>query len=128
MAFVHLHNHTEYSLLDGHTHIYDMVKRAADLDMPAVAISDHGVMSGVPQLCEMCDKVEAETGKRVKPIYGCEVYFTTDEELRKDTVSYTHLRAHETGRNLVCRLLLEKKKKKRKTKQKKKKIQRVKKI
>ena len=81
MAFVHLHNHTEYSLLDGHTHIYDMVKRAADLGMPAVAISDHGV----PQLCEMCDKVEAETGKRVKPIYGCEVYFTTDEELRKDT-------------------------------------------
>ena len=53
--------------------------------MPAVAISDHGVMSGVPQLCEMCDKVEEETGKRVKPIYGCEVYFTTDEELRKDT-------------------------------------------
>ena len=51
MAFVHLHNHTEYSLLDGHTHIYDMVKRAADLDMPAVAITDHGVMSGVPQLC-----------------------------------------------------------------------------
>ena len=33
MAFVHLHNHTEYSLLDGHTHIYDMVKRAADLGM-----------------------------------------------------------------------------------------------
>ena len=85
MAFDHLHNHTEYSLLDGHTHIYDMVKRAADLEMPAVAISDPGVMSGVPQLCEMCDKVEAETGKRVKPIYGCEVYFTTDEELRKDT-------------------------------------------
>ncbi len=46
MAFVHLHNHTEYSLLDGATHIYDMVKRAADLGMPAVAITDHGVMSG----------------------------------------------------------------------------------
>lgn len=44
MAFVHLHNHTEYSLLDGATHIYDMVKRAADLGMPAVAITDHGVM------------------------------------------------------------------------------------
>ena len=53
MAFVHLHNHTEYSLLDGHTHIYDMVKRAADLDMPAVAISDHGVMSGV-RSCVRC--------------------------------------------------------------------------
>lgn len=85
MAFVHLHNHTEYSLLDGATHVKDMVKRAAELGMPAVAISDHGVMSGVPELCDACDAVEAETGIRVKPIYGCEVYFTTDEELRKDT-------------------------------------------
>ncbi|MEY8562027.1 DNA polymerase III subunit alpha [Eggerthellaceae bacterium 3-80] len=84
MAFVHLHNHTEYSLLDGLTHIKDMVKRAAELDMPAIAITDHGVMSGVPELCAACDSVEAETGKRVKPIYGCEVYFTTDESLRKD--------------------------------------------
>lgn len=85
MAFVHLHNHTEYSLLDGATHIKDMVRRAADLGMPAVAVTDHGVMSGVPELCDACDAVEAETGIRVKPIYGCEVYFTTDEELRKDT-------------------------------------------
>ncbi len=76
MAFVHLHNHTEYSLLDGLTHIKDMVRRAAELDMPAVAITDHGVMSGVPELCDACDAVEKETGKRVKPIYGCEVYFT----------------------------------------------------
>ena len=44
MAFVHLHNHTEYSLLDGQTPIYDMVQRAADLAMPAVAIPDHGAM------------------------------------------------------------------------------------
>ena len=84
MAFVHLHNHTEYSLLDGLTHVKDMVRRAAELGMPAVAITDHGVMSGVPELCDACDAVEKETGKRVKPIYGCEVYFTTDEELRKD--------------------------------------------
>ncbi len=84
MAFVHLHNHTEYSLLDGATHVKDMVRRAADLGMPAVAITDHGVMSGVPELCDACDAVEAETGKRVKPIYGCEVYFTVDEDLRKD--------------------------------------------
>ncbi len=85
MAFVHLHNHSEYSLLDGATHIYDMVKRAAELGMPAIAITDHGVMSGVPELCDACDKVEQETGVRVKPIYGCEVYFTTDDELRTDT-------------------------------------------
>lgn len=84
MAFVHLHNHTEYSLLDGATHIKDMVRRAANLGMPAVAITDHGVMSGVPELCAACDSVEKETGIRVKPIYGCEVYFTTDEDLRKD--------------------------------------------
>ena len=81
MAFVHLHNHTEYSLLDGLTHVKDMVRRAADLDMPAVAITDHGVMSGVPELCDACTAVEKETGKKVKPSYGCEVYFTTDEEL-----------------------------------------------
>ncbi len=84
MAFVHLHNHTEYSLLDGATHVYDMVKRAAELGMPAVAISDHGVMSGVPELSDACDAVEKETGIRVKPIFGCEVYFTIDEELRRD--------------------------------------------
>lgn len=84
MAFVHLHNHTEYSLLDGATHVKDMVRRAAELKMPAVAITDHGVMSGVPELSDACDAVEAETGFRVKPIFGCEVYFTTDEELRRD--------------------------------------------
>ncbi|MBS6940714.1 MAG: DNA polymerase III subunit alpha [Slackia piriformis] len=81
MAFVHLHNHTEYSMLDGATKIKDMVRRAADLDMPAVAISDHGVMCGVPELCDACDAVEKETGKRVKPIYGCEIYFTEDPEV-----------------------------------------------
>ncbi len=84
MAFVHLHNHTEYSLLDGITHIKDMVRRAADLSMPAVAVTDHGVMHGAIELRDCCKAVEAETGKRVKPIYGCEVYFTTDDELRTD--------------------------------------------
>ncbi len=85
MAFVHLHNHTEYSLLDGATHVEAMVRRAAELGMPAVAITDHGVMSGVPALSEACDTVEQDTGIRVKPIYGCEIYFTTDDELRRDT-------------------------------------------
>ncbi len=84
MAFVHLHNHTEYSLLDGITHIKDMVRRAADLGMPAVAVTDHGVMSGMVELQEACDAVEKETGKKVKPIFGCEIYFTTDDDLRTD--------------------------------------------
>ena len=81
MAFVHLHNHTEYSMLDGATKIKDMVRRAADLGMSAVAITDHGVMCGVPELCDACDVVEKETGTRVKPIYGCEIYFTEDPEV-----------------------------------------------
>lgn len=91
MAFVHLHNHTEYSLLDGATHIYDMVKRAADLGMPAVAITDHGVMSGVPELADACEKVKSETGIWVKPIFGCEIYFTTDSELKKQKQRLHHM-------------------------------------
>ena len=91
MAFVHLHNHTEYSLLDGATHIYDMVKRAADLGMPAVAITDHGVMSGVPELADACEKVKKETGTWVKPIFGCEIYFTTDSELKKQKQKLHHM-------------------------------------
>ena len=79
MAFVHLHNHSEYSLLDGLTHIKDMVRRAAELDMPAVALTDHGVMSGIPELCDACAAVSKETGKTVKPIYGCEVYFQAQD-------------------------------------------------
>ncbi len=74
-------------MLDGATKIKDMVRRAADLDMPAVAITDHGVMCGVPELCDACDAVEKETGKRVKPIYGCEVYFTEDPEVGSKTKS-----------------------------------------
>ena len=100
MAFAHLHCHTEYSLLDGATHIYDMVKRAADLDMPAVAITDHGVMSGVPELDEACRKVKNETGKWVKPIFGCEIYFTTDSE------QYGVSQPVEAGQRIACRQFL----------------------
>lgn len=82
MAFVHLHNHSEYSMLDGITHIYDMVKRAAEFNMPAVALTDHGVMSGCIELCDACARVEQETGKKVKPIYGCECYMVADDEVK----------------------------------------------
>ena len=111
MAFVHLHNHTEYSLLDGQTHVEDMVRRAADLGMPAIAITDHGVMSGVPALADACDKVEKETGKRVKPIYGCEIYFTDDEELKKDmSAKFYHmilLAKNNTGYHNMLKLVSE---------------------
>ena len=136
MAFVHLHNHTDYSMLDGATRVSDMVKRAVDLKMPAVAITDHGYMYGVPDLDLACAKYnkdqadwqqwfhdkdnlargrevhepDAETQPEahaqwaidmeahaqgrsldevkprplVKPIFGCEAYFTPDESLARD--------------------------------------------
>ncbi len=135
MAFVHLHNHTDYSMLDGATRVEDMVKRAVDLGMPAVAITDHGYMYGVPDLALATDSynhaepdyqqwfhdkdnllkgrpVEApdpqderayaqyerdmaawdagldlDTVKpkpKIKPIFGCEVYFTPESDLPRD--------------------------------------------
>ena len=66
--FVHLHNHTEYSLLDGATRIKDMVSRAKEYDMPALAITDHGVMFGCMEFYFECKK------QGVKPIIGMEAY------------------------------------------------------
>lgn len=68
MGFVHLHVHTEYSLLDGACKIKNLVKRAKELSQPAVAITDHGVMYGV------IDFYKAALKEGIKPIIGCEVY------------------------------------------------------
>ena len=67
--FVPLHLHTEYSLLDGATLIKDLVKKAKSSNMPAVAITDHGVMSGAIELTKTCHEMGG-----VKPILGCEAY------------------------------------------------------
>ena len=67
-TFVHLHNHTEYSLLDGASRIHAMVGRAAELGMPAIGLTDHGVMYGAIHFYKACK----EAG--IKPIVGCEVY------------------------------------------------------
>jgi len=66
--FVHLHVHTEYSLLDGAARIEQVVGRAAELGMPALAITDHGVMYGVLDFYKACRKAG------IKPLLGCEVY------------------------------------------------------
>ena len=68
MSFVHLHVHTEYSLLDGACRIGQLVKRVSDLGQNAVAITDHGVMYGV------IDFYRAAKAAGIKPIIGCEVY------------------------------------------------------
>lgn len=77
--FVHLHNHTEYSLLDGACRISDLVKTAIEFGMPAVAITDHGSMFGAMDLY-----MEAEQ-QGIKPIIGCEVYVAPSGRLKKNT-------------------------------------------
>ncbi len=66
--FSHLHCHTQFSLLDGAARIDQLVKRAADLDIPAVAITDHGNLFGVPEFNY------AAKNAGIKPIIGCEFY------------------------------------------------------
>ena len=78
MSFVHLHNYTEYSMLQGATKVSDMAQRAAELGMSAIAITDRAVMCGVPELEDACAAVEKKTGARVKPIFGCEILFTDE--------------------------------------------------
>ncbi len=77
-SFVHLHNHTEYSLLDGASRIPAMVARAAELEMPALALTDHGVMYGAVHFYKAC----RDAG--IKPIIGCEVYVAPRSRLLRE--------------------------------------------
>ena len=75
--FVHLHVHTQYSLLDGQTNIHKLVDKAIADGMRGVAVTDHGNMMGIKEFKNYCDKVNKELkpqGKHFKPIIGCEVY------------------------------------------------------
>ncbi len=89
MAFVHLHVHTEYSLLDGSNKINDYVARVRELGMDSAAITDHGVMYGV------IDFYRAAKEAGIKPIIGCEVYVAPnsrfDKELTGGEDRYYHL-------------------------------------
>ena len=81
--FVHLHVHSEYSILDGACRIPELAARAAELEMPAVALTDHGSLAGAVELYR-------EAGKQgVKPLLGCEVYVADDRLAQKK--GYAHL-------------------------------------
>ena len=67
-SFVHLHLHTQYSLLDGAVRIKDLMKTAVGYGMPAVAMTDHGNMFGAIEFYQAAQKAG------IKPIIGCEVY------------------------------------------------------
>ena len=103
MSFVHLHLHTEFSLLDGACRINKLVKRVKELGQEAVAITDHGVMYGVIDFYKAC-KAEG-----IKPIIGCEVYVaprgrTRFQKVHEYDSNFSHLvllcRNEEGYRNL----------------------------
>lgn len=77
MSFVHLHLHTQYSLLDGAIRIDELVKKAKEYNMPAVAITDHGNMFGAIDLYKECKK------NGIKPIIGCEFYVAPRSRFEK---------------------------------------------
>lgn len=86
--FVHLHVHTEYSLLDGACKIKELVKLAASLGQKAIAITDHGVMYGVIDFYKACNAAG------IKPVIGCEVYTAPGsrfEKQRRADYDYAHL-------------------------------------
>ncbi len=106
MAFVHLHNHTTYSLLDGAASIDKLIDKAVELGMPAIAITDHGTMYGVIDFFKKAKK------SGIKPIIGCEVYVAPktrfDRDNRKDDSAYHHLillAENQVGYQNLCKLV-----------------------
>jgi len=102
MSFAHLHVHTEYSLLDGFSNIKKLMKRVSEMNMPAVAITDHGTMFGV------IDFYKAAKAEGIKPIIGIETYMAArgmkDRDAKLDRSSYHQLllAENETGyKNLL---------------------------
>src|SRR5512135_913734 len=88
--FVHLHLHTEYSLLDGACRLDRLMDKAHELKFPALAVTDHGVLYGA------IDFFEAAGKKGIKPIIGCEVYVAPGSRFEKKTTTggrdvYHHL-------------------------------------
>ena len=104
MTFIHLHNHTEYSLLDGAARINDLVERAAAYGMPALAITDHGVMYGAISFYQKCKQ------EGIKPIIGCEVYICNDRKSRSgrkgDSACHLILLAkNQQGYKNLCKIV-----------------------
>jgi DNA polymerase-3 subunit alpha len=105
MAFVHLHVHSEYSLLDGACRIRDLVARAAELGQTAVAITDHGAMYGVINFYKEALKAG------IKPVIGCEVYvaarsrFDMEHNADSNRNHLVLLCKNETGYKNLCLLV-----------------------
>lgn len=99
--FIHLHVHTEYSLLDGAARIKKLIDTVKSYDMPAVAITDHGNMYGVIAFYKECK------AKGIKPIIGCEVYIADDLKVKAGKSKQSHLlliAKNETGYKNLAKL------------------------
>ncbi|MBP6456606.1 MAG: DNA polymerase III subunit alpha, partial [Chitinophagaceae bacterium] len=110
MKFSHLHNHTQYSLLDGASDIDKLFKKAAADNMPGMAITDHGNMFGVYDFVKASKKYVDDKGvPLVKPIIGCEFYMTEDRfqtKFSKENKDKRHhqlllAKNHEGYKNLI---------------------------
>ena len=88
--FVHLHQHTQYSLLDGACFVDDLVQRAAEYKMPALAVTDHGNLFGAIEFYAAC------LSAGVKPILGCEIYIAPGSRFEKSAKGI-----HEASYHLV---------------------------
>jgi len=86
MSFVHLHVHSEYSLLDGFSNLKKLAKRTRELEMPAIALTDHGTMFGV------IDFFKIAKAEGIKPIIGLETYVSprrmTDMDSKLDKSAF----------------------------------------
>jgi DNA polymerase-3 subunit alpha len=85
LQFVHLHNHTEYSLLDGMVRVKDLVSKAKELGMNSVAMTDHGNMFGAIEFYKACKAAD------IKPIIGSEFYLTSSSRFEKKDKTRYHL-------------------------------------
>jgi DNA polymerase III subunit alpha len=96
MKFSHLHNHTQYSLLDGASSIKKIFEKAVADDMPAVAITDHGNMFGVFDFVATAYKYKNDNGTlKVKPVIGCEFYLVADRTIQQFTKDKKDKRYHQ---------------------------------
>src|SRR5213082_2432707 len=104
-SFVHLHLHTEYSLLDGAIRIKELMKKAAEFKMPAVAITDHGNLYGAIEFYQEAQRAG------VKPIVGCEAYIAPGSHkdrpnsMRESAYHFTLLARDETGYHNLVKLI-----------------------
>src|SRR5262245_33040734 len=77
--FVHLHNHSQFSLLDGASKLDDLLDKAVSFGMPAMAVTDHGNLFGAVKFFDMA------SAKGIKPIIGCEAYLAPADRRDKST-------------------------------------------